>query len=434
LHGNKERIEMAHLLVSRSSLSGESVIPSSKSHTMRAILFASLAEGRSHITHPLLGSDGEAMVHACRLLGAQIEKCPEGLLIKGVNGKIGAAEDVLQAGNSGLVLRLLAAVASLSSYPIVLTGDHSIRHQRPMLPLLQGLKQLGVSAISTKADGFAPIIIQGPLKPGSAAVQGEDSQPVSALLIASIFAEGPVEICVENPGEKPWIDMTLDWLKRLGIPYQTTGYTHYRMAGRGHYRGFDYTVPGDWSSAAFLIAAALVSNSALTLHHLDPEDCQGDKQVLQVVEKMGARFQVDRTAKTLQIMPGASLRSVDVDVNDFVDALPILAVLGCYAEGTMRLYNASVARQKECDRVHCIARELRKMGAAVEEKPDGLIVKHSPLKGAVVHSHHDHRMAMSLAVAALGAQGETRIEETDCVRKTFPGFADELKRLGAQCR
>lgn len=423
---------MARLLITPSSLSGEVIVPSSKSHTMRAILFASLADGPSRIFSPLLGSDGNAMVHACRLLGAQIESHPDRLQITGINGQVRSAEDVIQAGNSGLVLRLLAAVAALSTYPIVITGDHSIRHQRPIRPLLEGLQQLGVSAISTKGDGFAPVIIQGPLKSGKTVINGEDSQPVSSLLIASIFAEGPIEIKVQNPGEKPWVDVTLDWFRRLGVSYQAAHYTDYKMPGKGRLAGFDYTVPGDWSSAAFLITAALITHSSLTLHNLDVEDCQGDREVLNVVQKMGARLQIDRAAKTLTILPNAELRGVEIDINDFVDALPILSVLGCYAEGETRIYNASVAKQKECDRIHCIVKELSKMGADIQETADGVIVRRSRLKGASVHSHHDHRMAMSLAVAGLGARGETVVEETECVGKTFPGFAEELKRLGGK--
>jgi 3-phosphoshikimate 1-carboxyvinyltransferase len=422
---------MAQLIVKKSHLQGEAVVPASKSHTLRAILFAALAKGSSQIHAPLLSSDSLAMMEACRLLGAAVEQHGDALTIAGIDGRVERAEDVIQAGNSGLVLRMLSAVAALSSYPIVITGDHSIRHQRPIQSLLEGLQQLGVAAVSTKRDGFAPVIIQGPLQPGKTVINGEDSQPVSALLIASVFAPGPVEILVKNPGEKPWVAFTLDWFKRLKIDYEARDYAYYRMAGRGSYPGFDYTVPGDWSSAAFLIAAALVSHSELTLHNLDLEDCQGDKAIVEVVQKMGARLEIDQARKTLRVMRGAVLQGVDVDINNFVDAITILSVLGCYAQGTMRIRNASVAKQKECNRIQCIVKELRAMGAQIAETEDGVLVHHSKLQGAAVHSHHDHRMAMSLAIAALGAEGETCVHHTECIQKTFPDFAHILRQLGA---
>ena len=189
------------------------------------------------------------------LVGTNIE-VSDSLVIEGLNGVIDRAEDVIHAGNSGLVLRFCCAIGALSKHPVVITGDHSIRHQRPMQPLLSALSQLGVSARSMRGDGFAPVIIEGPLRPGKASVYGEDSQPVSSLLMASAFAEGETELLIENPGEKPWVSLTLDWFDRLGIRYENHGFTHYRV-GSSRYDGFEYTVPGDFSSAAFPLAAAL---------------------------------------------------------------------------------------------------------------------------------------------------------------------------------
>lgn len=425
---------MSQYQVQKASLRGEVTVPPSKSHTLRAILFGALAEGKTTIRNYLDSKDTRAMVEACRLLGASLDVHADRIDIMGVGGRIESAEDVINAGNSGIVLRFCAAVAGLAARPIVVTGDHSIRHQRPMKPLLEGLAQLGVSAVSTRGDGFAPIIIQGPLKPGKAEVLGEDSQPVSALLIASAFAQGPTEIVVPNPGEKPWVALTLDWFDRLGIAYESHEFRRYRMPGGAKVAGFDYTVPGDLSSAAFPIAAALVTGSEVILNNVDMGDSQGDKELVAVFQRMGASIEIDAQQRTLYVRPSQALHGVTVDINNFVDAITILAVVACYAEGETHIKNAAVARQKECNRIQSIATELRKMGADVVELDDGLRIRKSALTGTDVHSYHDHRMVMSLTVAALGATGTTTVDPVECVSKTFPTFLRDFNALQANIR
>lgn len=422
---------MSQFKVSKSSIHGSLAIPASKSHTLRAILFGALANGTSIITHYLLSTDTTSMIEACRLLGATLEVSPEKIIIHGLNGQITHAEDVINAGNSGIVLRFCSALGALSPHPIVITGDHSIRHQRPIKPLLDALSALGVSTTSTRGDGYAPVIIQGPIQPGKTTVAGEDSQPVSALLIAAAFANGPIELEVINPGEKPWITLTLDWFDRLGIPYTNEGFHHYRLPGNTRYPGFNYHVPGDLSSAAFPIAAALVTGSELLITNIDLSDCQGDKELIDVFRKMGAHFIIDEKARTLRVEKGSSLSGITVDINNFIDAITILAVVACFAEGETRIQNASIAKQKECDRIVCITEELRKMGADITATDDGLIIRKSILTGTQVHSHHDHRMVMSLAVAAMGASGQTTIGSVDCIAKTFPTFMRDFAAIGA---
>lgn len=424
---------MNHFIVNRSSLHGEIVIPPSKSHSLRAILFGSLGEGESIIENYLPSTDAQAMIKACELLGASLEISPTTIRIRGLGGKVNWAEDVIDAGNSGIVLRFCAAVGALASHPIVITGDYSIRHQRPMKTLLSGLQQLGVSAKSMRGDDYAPIIVQGPLLSGKATIEGSDSQPVSALLIAAAFADGPIEIEVSDPGEKPWIALTLDWLDRLGIPYQNDDFRRYRLEGGHRYKGFHYVVPGDLSSAAFPLAAAIVTGSELTLKNVDMSDCQGDKELITIFQKMGAYIEIDEQKKILRVKKGNNLSGVVVDINRFVDAITILAVVACFAEGETIITNGAVAKQKECNRIQSIATELRKMGADVEETEDGLRIRGKKLHGSKeLFSHHDHRMAMSLAVAALGCSEESKIADTDCVAKTFPTFLKEFQRLGAK--
>lgn len=422
---------MSEYLVKKSTLQGDLVIPASKSQTLRAILFAALAEGRSTIHNYLPSPDTLAMIKACQLFGASIEVSSKKIEIEGIKGIISSIEDVVHAGNSGIVLRFCTAVAALSCRPAVVTGDFSIRHQRPMKPMLDALSQLGVSATSMRGDHYAPLILNGPILAGSAIIQGEDSQHVSALLIAAAFVAGPIELRVTNPGELPWVALTLDWFDRLGILYENHGFEMFRLIGPARYPGFEYVVPGDLSSLAFPVAAALVTNSEVTIHNVDLSDCQGDKELVAIFQKMGANIESDPEHKILRVKKGRPLLGISVDINDCVDAITILAVVACFAEGETHIKNAAVAAQKECNRILGITEQLGKMGADITATPDGLIIKKSSLKGSMLESYQDHRMLMSLAVAGLAAEGESTIASVECVSKTFPTFVQDFTAVGA---
>lgn len=418
-----------NLLVKPSSLEGKVFIPPSKSHSMRAILFGSLAKGETIVKQYLPSPDSIAMIDACRKLGAKILIQKDTLIIDGVAGKPKLPDDVIDAQNSGQVLRFVGAIAGLIDGYTIISGDHSIRTNRPVQPLLDGLKHLGAFAVSSKEDGFAPIIIKGPLKPGKTALDGEDSQPVTALLIASSFLDGKTEITVTNPGEKPWIELTLHWLDFLGISCENEKYEKYTVQGKESYSGFHYSVPGDFSSVSFPLIAALITDSEIVIENIDTNDPQGDKKILDVVKKMGANLEVHQNK--VIVKKGSKLKGITVDVNDLIDAVPILAVLGCFSEGEMKITNAKIARKKECDRLASITKELKKMGASIEEKEDELIVKQSDLTGSVVESYNDHRMAMALFVAALRAKGETKVMNAECMKKSYPDFVQHMEQLGA---
>jgi 3-phosphoshikimate 1-carboxyvinyltransferase len=413
-----------------SRLSGSITIPPSKSHTLRAVLFASLARGQSVINNALTSPDVTAMIDACRMMGANIEIFPDKLVIEGTSGHVRTPDNIINVGNSGIVLRFITAIAAVGNGYTVVTGDHSIRHQRPMEPLLSAMQQLGAYAVSTRENGFAPVVIKGPIRSGKAHLDGQDSQPVSALLIALALAEGDFEIQVENAGEKPWVAMTLDWFDRLGIECRNDRFEHYSITGGQRYDGFHYHVPGDLSSAAFPIAAAIITGSSLAVHGVDLDDCQGDKELIATLQKMGADIKIDRETKMLSIAAGSRLKGITVDINGFIDAITILAVVACFAEGETKLLNASIARNKECNRIQSIATELKKMGADIEELDDGLLVKGARLTGASMSSYGDHRMAMSLITAALAAEGSSSIGGVQCVSKTYPTFFVDFQTIG----
>ncbi|NGX51330.1 MAG: 3-phosphoshikimate 1-carboxyvinyltransferase [Chlamydiae bacterium] len=415
-----------------STLSGTLQIPPSKSHTQRAILFALLAEGKSTIQGYLQSPDTLAMVEAVKTLGAEVEMTPDRIEIRGVGPELTAATDVIDAGNSGQVLRFIGGLAALIPTYTVITGDHSIRHNRPITPLLSALSQLGVFAESMQQNGRAPIIIKGPMVGGRVELDGGDSQAVSGLIIASCFAKNPTEIHVVNPGEKPWIDLTLHWLDFLGMPYENHDYRRYLIPGQNRYKGFEITPPGDLSSMAFPLAAALITNSSLTLKNVDMNDVQGDKKIALLLTRMGADITIESGA--IQIAKGEPLRGARLDINDTIDAIAILAVIGCFSKGETVLFNAATARGKESDRIHAITTELKKMGADIEERRAGLIIRPSQLKGADLESYGDHRIALALSVAALGAEGESTLSGAECISKTYPTFARDMQEVGANIK
>lgn len=408
----------------KGALSGEVHIPPSKSHTMRALLFASMGKGESRLQTPLRSPDTLAMVRACRQLGAEISEQEGEWIVRGVGGAPQVPGDIIDAGNSGQVLRFIGAVSALAPGWTVVTGDESVRTRRPAAALLDGLCQLGATAYSTRSTGFAPIVVGGPMRAGRARIDGSDSQPLSALLIAASFLEGESEISAYNAKEQAWVDLTLSWLLSLGIEAERVAPDHYRVVGPAQYEGFSTTLPGDYSSAAFPAAAALVTNGSVRLKGLHPDDVQGDRLLFDLFAEMGAEVGEEVRA--------GQLHGIEVDLNRCIDALPILAVVGCFASGEMRLRNGRIARQKESDRIASIATQLRAMGADLDELDDGLTIRQSQLRGCSLSACNDHRIAMALIVAALGAEGESRISGAEWIEKSYPHFVQEMNRLGAK--
>jgi 3-phosphoshikimate 1-carboxyvinyltransferase len=417
--------------VRKSHLQGCVKLPPSKSHSIRAILLAAMVKGTSFIHHLLDSPDVSCAIQAASQFGAKVKTISTGLEITGVAGYPQVPLNVIDAGNSGQVLRFAAALAALSRGYTVITGDESIRSNRPIQPLIEGLKGLKAWAVSTRENGYAPLIVKGPLQPGFTSLEGKDSQPFSALLMAAAFMEGVTEIQVYETGEKPWIALTLSWLDRLNVRYTHHHFERFTIYGQRLRAPFTMTIPGDLSALAFPLAAALITKSELILHHVDIDDVQGDKELIYILQRMGARLEIEPSQQVLKVLTQGKLQGQIIDVNDLIDAVPILAVIGCYAEGETQLVNGAIARFKESNRLACIVAELRKMGASIEETEDGLKVRQSQLKGACVNSHGDHRLAMSLIVAGLGANGDTEVQGIECINKSYPTFLEDLRNLGA---
>jgi len=418
--------------VFRSQLQGSIHIPSSKSHTLRAILFASLALGKSRIHNYLLSPDTTAMIKACQSFGAKIEVHPRHLDIEGIDGKPYFTQLEIDAGNSGQVLRFVGAIAGLANQKVCITGDDSIQTKRPVLPLLEGLKQFGCQAYTQFGNAFAPIVIRGPFTQEYAKIIGTDSQPVSGLLIARAFANAKTELEVISPGETPWVNLTLDWFKRLGIHYQQQNFSRYLLNGHAQIKGFEYEVPGDFSSCAFPLVAAILTESELVLNNLDLQDVQGDKKIIEILQSMGANIEILPEKKQVKVHRGGALQGIEIDVNDIIDGIPVLSIVGCFAQGQMLLTGGKIAKNKESDRITVMCQELQKLGADIQAIDDGLIIRQSQLYSGVVESHHDHRVAMALAIAGLTIDGGILINHSECIQKSFPNFIEQMQALGAK--
>lgn len=408
-------------------LKGEVKIPGSKSHTIRSIVIASLANGRSVLNNPLESEDTRAAIEGCKALGAKIEKKESKLIIEGFSGKPQKPETKLDMLNSGTSINLLTSVAALGDFPVVLTGDQSLQ-KRPVQPLLSALNNLGATAMSANNNGCPPIEIQGPMLGGKTEVNCRSSQYVSSLLISCPLASGDTEIYVTNLCEEPYIEMTLRYLDNAGIKYKNTGLDHFKIKGGQEYKPVNIDIPSDWSSAAFPLVAAAITKSNVLIRGLDLDDSQGDKQIIEYLKKMGADISIEKDGVRIK---GKELTGCELDLNKTPDALPVVAVLGCFAKGQTNINNVAHARIKETDRVKVMAKELSKMGADIIELSDGLLIRQSKLKGAKVDGNQDHRVVMALSLAGLIASGKTEISTAEAISVTFPNYVELMKAIGA---
>ena len=411
--------------VERSVVSGEVYAPPSKSYTHRAILISALGPGGT-VKRPLVSADTRATIAACEAFGAKITR-KDDIEIVGVSGKPQTPEDVINVLNSGTTMRFCSAVASLTD-GAVLTGDSSIR-SRPNGPLLSALNDLGVNAFSVRGNGKAPLVVHGRMKGGLARLNGSvSSQFLSALLIACPLAEGDTKIVIEGElKSRPYAEITLDMLQEAGAHIEA-GKQEFEIEGGQSYNLKNYTIPGDFSSASYPLAAAAVTGGEVVVRGVLPSR-QGDSAIVDILRRMGAEISWDRVEGVLRIK-GQELHGVDVDASLTPDLVPTIAVLGALAKGKTVVSNAEHVRHKETDRLHAMATELSKMGADIKEKPDGLEIVGGELHGCDVKGYDDHRIVMALAIAGMAA-GKTRIDTAECVDVSYPGFFHEMASMGA---
>jgi 3-phosphoshikimate 1-carboxyvinyltransferase len=414
--------------VSRSEVWGSVEAPPSKSYTHRAIVIGSLGK-YAKIEKPLLSADTLASVAACRALGAEISVKDDVIEIAGVIGKPHVPEDVINAANSGTTLRLCASIASLADGATVFTGDASLR-KRPNGPLIKALNDLGAVCYSTRGTGTAPIVVHGVLQGGNIEINGGiSSQFISSLLISCPFARDETNIQIEGDlKSKPYVEVTLEMIEKAG-GHIATNFKEFEIPADQEYNLGEYHIPGDFSSASYMLAAGALSGK-VTVENMFPSK-QGDAAILEHLLDMGANVYWDQEKGAVTVEK-SELKGIDVDVGNTPDLVPTLAVLGACARGETHITNAAHVRYKETDRLHAMAVELKKMGVDITEQPDGLTINGGTLKGAEVEGYDDHRIVMALATAGLVATGTTTIGTAESVDISYPGFFSDLKRLGAK--
>jgi len=411
-----------------SRLCGKVTVPGSKSHTIRALAIASLAEGESIIEAPLNSNDTQAAVKTYAALGAMIDVGDDVWTVQGTSGELKAPDDVIDVGNSGSTLRVaLGSAALLRDGMAVFTGDEQIRG-RPAGPLLEALSDLGAQATSTRGNGMAPIVVKGRLSGGETSIECKTSQYLTSLLINAPLADGDSTIHVPVLNERPYVGITLDWLSHQNIKLEHNGYSEFHIRGGQSYKPFRKKIAADFSSATFFLCAGALGENDVVVKGLDLDDTQGDKAVLDYLRAMGANIEIN--SSQVRVRAG-DLTGCELDLNATPDALPMMAVLGCFARGTTTLINVPQARIKETDRIAVMREELERLGAKIRELEDGLVIEQSDLKATEVDGHDDHRVVMALAVAGCSIPGDTRINGFEVAAVTFPGFVDCMRGLGA---
>ena len=409
-----------------SQLKGIIQAPASKSSMQRACAAALLAKGTSTIYNPGHSNDDKAALDIIQKLGAVIEVDSSELRVQSQG--INPIANEINCGESGLSIRMFTPIVALSDKEITINGSGSLE-TRPMDFFDEILPLLGVKIKSN--DGKLPMTVQGPLVPANIEVDGSlSSQFLTGLLMAySAAGAKDVSIKVKALKSKPYIDLTLDVMKQFGmnVPenknYKEFVFHNEPIQDSTH----QYTVEGDWSGGAFLLVAGAIAGS-ITVRGLDLSSTQADRKILDAL--MSANAAIAMEAKGIQAHPGG-LRGFEFDATDCPDLFPPLVALASYCEGESKIKGVRRLKHKESNRAVTLQDEFDLMGVKIVIEDDTMIIHGGFVKGADVHSHHDHRIAMACAVAALGADSETVIEEAYAVKKSYPDFYNDLKSLGA---
>lgn len=399
---------------------GEITVPASKSQTIRALLIACFSREKSIIRHPLLSHDTEACLKAVRQIGAECHVAEDGSEIRvDATGIVLPESLTIDAQNSGTTEYLLVPMAASLGIPVTITGDEQLR-SRPVGPLAAALRDLGCEAEAT--DGKPPLYLKGPIKGGKTVIECRTSQYLSGLLLGSALGEGDTEIECSLLYEKPYVSLTLGWLRRQGIDFTITDdYMVSRVKGGQRYHGFDEFINGDWSSASFFLCMAAMGGGPVTVRGLDRDDPQGDKAILDVLSAMGAEHSWDGNAVT--VWRNGPLKPGVFDLNAIPDTLPALAVTAACIDGTTVLGNVPQARIKETDRISCMRAELMRLGVDCEETEDSLIIHGAgKVSGGEVKGYGDHRIIMALASLSAFADSPITIDEEKAAAITFPSF------------
>lgn len=406
-------------------IKGEIVMPPSKSAAHRAIICAALAKGISKISPVELSNDISATINCVRTMGADISMNGNVLTIDGTN-TFSNKKALLNCGESGSTLRFLIPVAGVGGVNAVFTGEGRLP-QRPIGIYLECLPKFGVEC---KTKGGLPLEIKGKLKSGVYSIPGNiSSQFITGLLLALPLVDGDSEIIIiGNTESVGYIDMTINIMKEFGVNIGRTEKGYFIKGGQS-YTARDFTVEGDWSQAAFFLAAGAIGDT-VTIKGLRTDSTQGDRMALDIFSRFGANIEVTDNKITIS---KNKLVATDIDATQIPDLVPILATVAALCEGTTKIYGAARLRIKESDRLTAICTGLNAVGANVTELPDGLIINGiKTFKGGFAEGYNDHRIVMSMAMASICSESDITITDAQSINKSYPTFFEEFNRMGGK--
>jgi 3-phosphoshikimate 1-carboxyvinyltransferase len=419
-----------------SGISGGLSVPGDKSITHRGVILGALAEGETIVHGYLPSDDCLRTVAAFRAMGVQIDEDSGTLRVagRGLRG-LREPEDVLDLGNSGTSIRLLAGLLSGQPFFSVMTGDASLR-SRPMRRVIDPLRQMGANISGCSGGERAPLAIQGgPLKGIRYALPVASAQVKSALLLAGLYAEGETDLSEPLPSR----DHTERLFRHFGLPLRRDG-TRLRIGRLDRFEGKEIRVPGDFSSAAFfIVAATLIPDSEVRIVGVGVNPTRTG--LLDVLKEMGARIELEASREEAGepvadlVVRSSSLKGTTVRgevIPRLIDEFPILCVAAALAKGETVIQDAGELRVKESDRIDAMVEALSAMGAGIQALPDGVVIQGGALRGGVCESRRDHRVAMAMIVAGLVARGETRVDDVECIDTSFPGFVPLLRGIAGE--
>lgn len=418
-----------HILPIPHPLNATVRVPGSKSLTNRALLIASLADGRTRLTNALFSDDSGYFAGALRTLGfdLQLDELNREMTVTGLGGRIPSGQAELFIGNAGTAARFLSAFLTLGHGEYLLDGDARMR-ERPIGDLIDALSQLGAEI---EAENHCPPVKvkAAGLPGGKAKISGDiSSQFLSALLMVAPYAKSPVEIDVTTElSSRPYVDMTLAMMEEFGILVEREGYERFTVQPSSFHPLSSYSIESDASAASYFFAAPAVCGGTVAVENISRTSKQGDIAFLEVLQQMGCT--VKETDNCIRITASSPLRGLDVDMGDIPDTAQTLAAIAPFASSPTRVRGIASARLKETDRVHATCTELRRLGIHVKEHEDGVtIYPCEQIRPGMVRTYDDHRMAMAFSLIGLRVPG-IAIENPSCVSKTFPGFFEVLDSL-----
>ncbi|PIP32266.1 3-phosphoshikimate 1-carboxyvinyltransferase [Candidatus Gottesmanbacteria bacterium CG11_big_fil_rev_8_21_14_0_20_37_11] len=420
------------VIIHPSQVYGNIIAPPSKSITHRAIILSSLAQGQSVLENCLICKDTLYTLSSVKKFGIKTVIRKNKIIVNGNMGIFCKKSKLIKLylGNSGTTLRFMTAYACLTKNKVLIDG-HSRLRERPVEELVIALRKLGSKIVFLGRRKTLPILIkQGNFHGGKISIPGvKSSQFISALLMIAPYSSTDVTINLDDVSSRPYVDLTTGIMKKFGAKIVQSDDRCFLVNANRYYKAVDFKVEGDYSSSSYLMAAAAIKRSKISIAGLNPKSKQGDKFFLKILNKMGV--QTSWSNQILTVSAKNNLKAISLSMKDYPDIVPTLSIIASCAKGITRISDIGHLRHKESDRLLAIASQLKKMNINVKISKDNMEIEGGTPQGAAICSFDDHRIIMSFSILGLAAQGNTTIQNSETVNKSYPSFFTDLKDLKA---